>query len=178
LANLTGVEVNLKVGLKNPGFALCQGFILSVPEGKATLTPDYETTCTNTYAMRLDAPTTGTKCYWSNYSAGGVGTTVIPVRPGRTYRLNVRVRSKLEEGTATVAFAFFTNAGRWAQVPGKPAWGIASDPVTGEANWETRELTLTAPDDAHSAVFFLKLEDAKGTAWFDDLTFSEVGQPE
>ncbi|MBT3375547.1 MAG: hypothetical protein HN742_02860 [Lentisphaerae bacterium] len=172
------VEMNLKVGVKNPGFSRYRGFILSVPEGKATIAEDYETTCTNTYAKRFDAAVEGTTCYWSNYSAGGIGTNVVPVVPGRTYRLRVRVRGGLEHGTATVGLAFFTAKGRWAQVPGNPPWGVAGDDVSGQTDWEQQELTLVAPEDAHSAVLFLKLKEAKGGAWFDDLVFEEIQQPE
>jgi len=171
LAASTTVEVNMKVGLRNPGFDVCRGFVLTTPSGKTTMTKDYAVTCTDTYALRFDALSDETRSYWSNYSAGGLGAGVIPVTPGKTYRFQAKIRSGLTQGTAAIGFAFFTNNGRWAQVPGKPPWGVPSDDVTGQSDWEERQITLTAPENAHSAVLFFRLDEAKGPVWFDGVEF-------
>ncbi|MCK5802831.1 MAG: hypothetical protein KAI66_08365, partial [Lentisphaeria bacterium] len=178
LAASTTVEVNMKVGLRNPGFDVCRGFILTTPAGKTTMTKDYAVTCTDTYALRFDALSDGTRSYWSNYSAGGLGASIIPVTPGKTYRFHAQIRSALTQGTAAIGFAFFTSNGRWAQVPGKPPWGVPSDDVTGQGDWEERQITLTAPENAYAAVLFFRLDEAKGAVWFDGVEFGETPPPE
>ncbi|MBT7166704.1 MAG: hypothetical protein HN904_28230, partial [Victivallales bacterium] len=174
LAAATTTEFNMKVGLRNPGFDVCQGFVQTTPAGKVTMAKDYTVSCTDTYALRLDALSDENTAYWSNYSAGGVGPNVIPVTPGKTYCFRAQVRSDLTQGKAAIAFAYFTDNGRWAQVAGKPPWGVPSEDVTGQGEWQEREITLTAPEDAYSAVLFFRVEKAKGTVWFDGVEFGEV----
>lgn len=164
------VELNLRAGLQNPGFRDCVGFVLTVATGTGRHTRDYAVSLSDSYSLRLDASAPGTTVYWSNYASGGVGSSVIPVRPGTDYRFATRVRTELAVGEATIALAFFTADGRWAQVEGRPPSGVTADPVVGSTTgWEEREIVLTVPDDALSAVLFFRMKDAQGKAWFDQV---------
>jgi hypothetical protein len=170
------VELNPRVGLQNPGFEQCRGFVLTVPDGSADLDKDYRTTLSDTYALRLTTGTAQTRAYWSNYGGGSIGSNAIAVEPGKTYRFAAAVKTDLKAGTAGIAMAFFTTEGRWAQVPGKPAHGVNAEDVTGTSDWTERQIELTAPEDAFSAVLFFKITDAEGTCWFDKASFQQVGQ--
>jgi hypothetical protein len=168
------LELNPRVGRRNPGFDLCRGFGLTVPRGRVTLDKDYRITRSDTYAMRFRTGRKKTSAYWSNYSGGGIGSNVIPVKPGESYTFRAQIRPDLEAGAAHLVLAFFTDKGRWAAVPGENASGVSSEPASGSGDWCERRVTLTAPANAFSAVLFFKLDEAKGTCWFDRVSFGET----
>lgn len=168
------VEINPRVGRRNPGLERCQGFVLTVPTGQARIARDYAVTATDSYAMALSCQAPGSDAYWSNYSAGGLGTPPLPVVPGKAYRFAARLRTDLSQGEASLALTFFTADGRWAGVPGREASGVPSEAVTGKSDWSGREVVLTAPPGAASAVLFFRAKGARGTAWFDAVEFAEV----
>ena len=161
------VEVNMRVGLENPAFGKCSGFVLTVAAGSGSRSKDYSVTLGDTYSVRLDASAANTTAYWSNYASGGVGSGIIPVKPETKFRFASRIRTDLKAGEACIALAFFTADGRWAQVVGHPPWGVAADPVEGTSHgWQARETVLAVPNNAISAVLFFRIKDAHGKAWF------------
>ncbi|MFH1904367.1 MAG: hypothetical protein ABIK53_02435, partial [bacterium] len=174
LAERGNVEVNMRVGLKNPSFSVCHRFILTAQEGKIEMDKDYNITRSKTYSMRMKAIVPKSSCYWSNYAGGSIGDNRIPVVPGKKYCFSAYIKSSLSQGSGHLALTFFTNDGRWASAPGKIPWGEPSEEITGNTDWVKREISLVAPENADSAVLFFRVKEALGTCWFDDVEFKAV----
>ncbi|MFH1476140.1 MAG: carbohydrate-binding family 9-like protein [Verrucomicrobiota bacterium] len=167
------VVLNQKFGLRNPSLAVCRKFCFTRPDGTVKLEHDYAITRTRTYSIRMTAEAPKGTAYWSNYSGGGV-EGIIPVTPGKKYAFRAWLRTELSAGEGTITLAFFTRDGRWATVPGHNPWGTDSAKVTCKSDWTEQNVTLTAPEDANSAVLFFRVKDAVGACWFDDVSFAEV----
>ncbi|OGV74260.1 MAG: hypothetical protein A3K19_14080 [Lentisphaerae bacterium RIFOXYB12_FULL_65_16] len=173
---ITGpVGVNMKEGIPNPSFAMCRGFVLTVPAGNVSMDKDYRVARGDTYSLRMRTGPAKSSAYWSNYGSGAVDAVGrIPVVPGRKYTFSAWLKASLAQGNGLISLTFFTNDGHWAGVPGKNASGVPCEPVTGETDWVKREITLVAPPNADSAVLFFQVKDAIGTCWFDAAEFKEV----
>ncbi|MBN2449378.1 MAG: hypothetical protein JXR77_03250, partial [Lentisphaeria bacterium] len=168
------VTVTMRAGPENPGLGLCGEFVLTVSEGTTELEHDHTISANHTYSLRLRTGADKTTAYYSNYSSGGIEQALIPVTPGTTVRFSARIRSDLTAGEAAIALAFFTDHRSWSFLPGRSPSGENSEPVTGARDWAEVAVTGEVPPDAHSAVLFLRLRQAVGTAWFDDLRLEEV----
>ncbi|MBU1735083.1 MAG: hypothetical protein KJ692_07595, partial [Verrucomicrobia bacterium] len=173
------VEISRRFGLKNPSFAVCRKFYFTRPVGAVKLENDYMVTRTQTYSIRMTAEAPKASAYWSNYAGGGVEPGgVIPVTPGKKYAFRAWVKTDLSAGEGMITLAFFTRNGRWAIVPGHNPSGTESEKVTGKSDWTERNVTLTAPEDANSAVLFFRVKDAVGACWFDDVSFTMTAEEE
>ncbi|MBU0715280.1 MAG: hypothetical protein KJ964_07985 [Verrucomicrobia bacterium] len=169
------LRVNNKVGIVNESLSLCRGWLLSSASG-IKMEKDFEVNRNKTYAYRFTAPRPRGAAYYSNYPQ--VFETSIPVEPGKKYRFSAYVKCDLTEGYASIAMTFFKAEFAWAPVSGWKGKGGASgympEEVKGKTDWVKQEIELTAPKEAASAVLFLRIDDALGSCWFDELEFKEV----
>lgn len=171
LAERGTVVINMTAGVENPCFAVLRGSVLTTTKGRIVMDKDYEVTRGRFYSVRMRAAAPGSSCYYSNYASGRIGQARIPVIPGKKYRYTGFIRTDLSKGSACLSLTFFTAKGRWSCVAGGIPWGNPSEEVTGTSDWVKRELAFVAPEDADSAVLKLRLDDAVGTCWFDEVGF-------
>ncbi|MBM4086348.1 MAG: hypothetical protein FJ272_16305, partial [Planctomycetes bacterium] len=110
------------------------------------------------------------KPVWSRWRQGADGKLSVPA--GATVRLSGWIRTDLgAEGFATLRL--YCMAG-----PDKILAQPATRPVTGKSDWKRVSLTTSVPEGTAFVMAYLELQNAAGTADYDDLTLSLVSPPE
>lgn len=106
---------------------------------------------------------------WSRWRQGADQRLTAP--PGATVRLSGWIRTDLgTEGYATLRlYCMRDNA-----IAAQPA----TRPVLGKSDWTRVSLTTTIPEGTTYLMLYLELQNASGTADYDDITLSLVAEPE
>ncbi|MCL2708197.1 MAG: hypothetical protein FWF03_03675 [Defluviitaleaceae bacterium] len=97
-----------------------------------------------------------------------------PLYEGRKYLLRFHAKTKLTGGVLTASVRFASP--RWPGICGRvlPPEGVRSVTENGDSDWKMIELvTPEAPKNVFWAHVTFKLA-GPGTAWIDDVTFSEI----
>ena len=90
------------------------------------------------------------------------------IEPGSQYRLEVWVKAEGVTGQAYAHLAWQRGT-KWLSE-------VATERVSGNADWRKLTVSAAAPPEADNLVISMNLTRSKGTAWFDDVAVSGISE--